>query len=136
MYKSLNNNTDRDALNNLSGLLMEVNYHGEVNDDLLSELENDPIITAQLMDIKKIRTKYRAKSFKSTLELIMEEFQRLKEIGSKKLENLLTPQERVEIAPLFRKFEELSSEDHEQILEDQELLKFMEIMKDKLDTNE
>ena len=136
MDKSPNQNTDRDALNKLCGLMMEVNYHEEVDDAIIAELDSDPIFTAQLLDLKKIRTQYRAKSFKAKLTSIAEQFQKLKEIGSEKLSNLLTPEERLEKAPLFRKFEELTSKDQEQIMEDQELLKFIDLMKDKLDDNE
>ena len=43
------------------------------------------------------------------------------------LKKLLAPHEQVQLVPLFRKLEELT------ILEDQELLHLMEILKDKLD---
>ncbi len=48
---------------------------------------------------------------------------------------LLQPQERIQLVPLFRKLEELTKDDETAILQDPELLQLIEILKDKLDEN-
>lgn len=128
----------RQALSNLYGLMMEMNFHRE-DEDILAELSSSPdaSIEAHLLKIKRLRAKLKAEESKVRFELALEQLAILKQKGLSELQKLLGPQEQQQLVPLFRKFEGLSKEDEQAILEDQELLRMLEVLKDKLDeTNE
>jgi len=124
----------RKILSNLYGLMMEISYHRE-DEDVAQELQEnpDPQIERHLIRIKQITAKLKAEANKQRFAEAKEQLKQLKEKGLEGLKRLITPEERIQLAPFFRKFEELSKEDEEAILEDQELLKLLEILKKKID---
>jgi len=124
----------KEILNNLYGLMMEINLH-RADDDILAELQqhNDPQIDKHLLKIKQLSAKLKIEENKLRFKKAIEQITILKKKGIEELKKLLEPHEQVQLIPLFRKFEELTEEDEYEILEDQELLNLMEILKDKLD---
>ena len=125
---------DREVLSNLYGLMMEINLHQD-DEDILSELNANPDtqINRHLIKIKQLNAKFRAAANKKMFQQAIEQIALLKEKGFEELKKLIQPQERAQLMPLFRKFEELTAEDEASILEDQELLHLMEILKDRID---
>lgn len=126
----------KQILSDLYGLMMEINFHRE-DEEVLKELKKNPDsqIEQHLLKIKQIQTKLKAEANRRRFEKAKEQFALLKKKGIEEIQRLITPQERVDYAPLFRKFEELTKEDEEAILEDQELLKLLEILKKQIDND-
>ncbi|MEM8999823.1 MAG: hypothetical protein AAGB24_06125 [Bacteroidota bacterium] len=120
------------TLNNLYGLLMEINY----NRDLEGEISNeDEFVSRHIKKISLHRTKAKAVVQKSKFEKARIEFFRLKKIGFDKIKELLPENERMELVPLFSKFEDIGEEDKVKIKEDEEFLYFISSLKDKLDNS-
>lgn len=67
---------------------------------------------------------------------LKEEFVRIKEYGFEKLQELLTPKERIELQPLFSKFKELEEKDEIDINNDQDFLAFVSKLRDKIGDND
>lgn len=124
-------------LNNLYGLLMEINFHRS-SDEILVELSTQPdeLVENQLLKMKQLSLQLKAQASRQRYESAFEQFKLLKERGLDELKNLLQPQEKVQLQPLFRKFEELSGEDEKSILDDQDLLLLINILQKKLDDSE
>jgi hypothetical protein len=131
--KSIDN---RAALKNMYGLIIESSYHAEYNDEEIDALRGNKQIMDQLADIKRMGAKYQAKAKMSFFQKATKQYQKYREMGVEKLSELLSPAERLELQPLFRKFEEITDEDAELISNDQELLKLMELLEDKVDSDE
>ncbi len=128
----------RQTLSNLYGLMMEINFH-RADEDILAELQGNPDakIDEHLLKIKRLRSKLKAQESKVRFQHALEQLTLLKQKGIDELQKLLGPQAQQQLVPLFRKFEGITKEDELAILEDQELLHMLEILKDKLDeTNE
>lgn len=123
----------KQVISNLYGLMMEINLH-RTDEDVLAELQssNDPQIDKHLLRIKQITAKVKADATMVRFQKALEQIQLLKQKGLDELKKLIKPEERAELIPLFRKFEELSKDDEAAIIEDQELLQLMEILKDRL----
>lgn len=121
-------------LNNLYGLLMEMNLL-QSDDDALnqSNILEDPFIQKHLKNIKLLSAKYAAVANRSRYQTLKNEFKKLKEQGVEELKKMLQPQDVIELQPLFRKFEEITPEDEQDIIEDQEFLLMLEQLKKKLD---
>jgi hypothetical protein len=126
----------KQILSDLYGLMMEINYHRE-DVEVLKELQEnpDPQIERHLNRIKQINAKVRVEANRIRFAKAKEQLEYLREKGIEAIQNLITPQERLQLAPLFSKFEEMSSEDEKDILEDQELLKMLEILNEKINEN-
>ena len=126
----------KQILSDLYGLMMEINFHRE-DEEVLKELKEnpDPQIEQHLLKIKQIQTKLRAVANRRRFDKAKEQFALLKKKGIEEIQRRISPQERIEYAPLFRKFEELTKEDEEAILEDQELLKLLEILNKQIDND-
>jgi len=124
-------------LNNLYGLLMEMNLL-QSDDDTLAQvnISEDPFIQKHLKNIKLLTARYAAIANRSKYQTLKDEFHKLKERGVEELKKMLQPQDVVELQPLFRKFEEITPEDEQNIIEDQEFLLLLELLKKKLDKNE
>lgn len=124
------------VLSNLYGLMMEINLH-QSDEDILAELQAnpDPQIEKHLLKIKQLNTKLKAQANKVRFEKAIEQIKILKQKGLDEIKKLIQPHEQAQLIPLFRKFEELTQEDEAAILEDQELLHLMEILKDRIDEN-
>lgn len=124
------------VLSNLYGLMMEINLH-RTDEDVLAELHAnpDPQIEKHLLKIKQLNTKLKAQANKVRFEKAIEQIKILKQKGLDEIKKLIQPHEQAQLIPLFRKFEELTQEDEAAILEDQELLHLMEILKDRIDEN-
>lgn len=123
-------------LNNMYGLMMEINLHRS-DEDILAETDTqDPFIRKHLQKIKQLTAKYTAVGNQSKFQQLKDEIQRLKELGIEEVKKLLNPQDQMQLQPLFRKFEELTEADEQSILEDQELLQMIEYLKTKGDSDE
>jgi hypothetical protein len=126
--------TAKQILSNLYGLMMEINFHRD-DDDVFEELHETPDlqIDNHLIQIKRIKAKVKAKANKARFQNALNEIKALKEKGIEELQKLFPQSERAKLAPLFRKFEELTPADEASILEDQELLFLLEVLKKRLD---
>ena len=126
----------KQVLSNLYGLMMEMNYH-RPDQEVLAELRENPDLHLEkhLTKIRQITAKLKAQQNQERFQRIIEQIRDLKEKGLEELKKLIRPQEQAQLIPLFRKFEELTSEDEAAILEDQELLQLIEILKDRIDEN-
>lgn len=127
--------TNRDILNHLYGLLLELNFH-QPDEDVFSDktFREDPFIAKHLRQIRLRTAKYKALLHQNTYSAVLAEFHRLKEIGFEEIKKFLKPQEVLHLQPLFSKFEQLSEKDEESIAEDQEFLQLINVLKDKLNT--
>ena len=126
----------KQVLSNLYGLMMEINLH-RPHEDVLMELEASPDgqIESHLLKIKQLNAKLAAEANKRRFQNAIEHLRLLKQKGMDEVRKLLEPEAQVQLMPLFRKFEELTKTDEASILEDQELLHLMQILKDKIDEN-
>ena len=123
----------KQILSDLYALMMEINLHREDQDVLKELLENpDSQIEGHLLRIKQIKAKLRAEANRTRFAWANEQLALLKEKGIEEIQRLITPQERIHYAPLFSKFEEMTEEDKLNILEDQELLKILEILNKRI----
>ena len=124
----------RQVLSNLYGLMMEINIH-RGDDDILAELQaqSDPLIDAHLLKLRKFSMKLKAQENNRRFQKALEQIQLLKQKGRDEINKIFGPVEQQQLVPLFRKFEELTKDDEASIIEDQELLNLLEILKDKLD---
>lgn len=127
--------TNAEILHHFYSLLLEINFHEEdkatTEDDFA-----DPFIQKHLRLVKLKLARSRAELRKSTYRSIIEEIDRLRKIGMDELKNLLTPAEALQFKPLFNKFESLSNKDKDSIAEDEELLRLITALKDKLDKSD
>ena len=123
----------KQILSDLYALMMEINFHREDQDVLKELLENpDSQIEGHLLRIKQIKAKVRAEANRTRFAWANEQLALLKEKGIEEIQRLITPQERIHYAPLFSKFGEMTEEDKLNILEDQELLKMLEILNKRI----
>jgi len=124
----------KQVLSNLYGLMMEINFHRS-HDEVLEELNNisDSNIDAHLVKIKRLSMKLKAVENQVRFKKVIDQFALLKSKGLDELKKLFGPEEEQQLVPLFRKFEELTKEDEQSIVEDQELLRLLDVLKDKLD---
>ena len=126
----------KQVLSNLYGLMMEINYH-RPDEDILEELTEhpDPQVEKHLIRVKQLSTKFKAEANKNRFQEALDQLNALKQKGSDELRKLFPPieRQRPELVQLFRKFEELTSKDEQAILEDQDLLRLIKLLKDKLD---
>lgn len=124
----------KQVLSNLYGLMMEINYH-QSDEEVLDELQQkaDPQLQKHLLKIRQLTAKLRAHENKHRFQLALEQIAKLKEKGFDELKKLIRPQDEAQLVPLFRKFEELTKDDKAAILEDQELLHLIEVLKNKVD---
>lgn len=123
----------KQILNNLYGLMMEINYH-RTDEDVLAEYNEKPDVqvNSHLVKIRQISAKLQAEANKARYANAIEQIAKLKERGIEEFKKLFNPSEQAELVPMFNKFTELSKKDEAAILEDQEMLHFMEILKDKV----
>ena len=126
----------KQILSDLYGLMMEINFHRE-DEEVLNELQEhpDPQIEQHLLRIKQISARLKAEANRRRFVKAKEQIALLKKKGVEEIQRLFNNQERVEYASFFRKFEELTKEDEEAILKDQELLKFLEILNKHIDND-
>jgi hypothetical protein len=121
-------------LNHFYSLLIEMNFYTP-SEDVFSENKyiDDPFIQKHLQQIRLKTSKYKAQLNKDRYAIILAEIKRLKDLGFDEIKKILQPHENIQLQPLFRRFEELSSKDEASIAEDEELLKLIQVLKDKLD---
>ena len=126
----------KQILSDLYGLMMEINFHRE-DDQVLRELQEGPDsqIERHLVRIKQFSAKMKAEANRMRFAKAKEKLALLKQRGIEEIQKLITPEERAQLAPLFRKFEELTKEDEDAIMEDQELLKLIEILNKRVDND-
>ncbi|ANE53138.1 hypothetical protein [Flavisolibacter tropicus] len=123
-------------IHNFYGLQMEINLL-KPDEDVLAELNEkpDPTINKHLSKIKQLTAKAKAKANQVRFQNAIHELALLKQKGIEELKKLFLPQERVALVPLFRKFEELGDQDQQSITEDEELLQFLELLKNRIDAS-
>lgn len=123
-------------LNNLYGLMMDINYHSE-DIDVLEDLKAKPdaFVEDHLTRIKRAIAKNKAAAQRQFIDLALDQLRLLKEKGLEEISKLLTEEEQLEYAQLFRKFEGLSKDDEASILEDKQLLKLLERIRQPKDDN-
>jgi len=126
----------KQVLSNLYGLMMEINFH-RTDEEIITELTEspDPQIENHLLNIKRLKVKLRAEENRVRYQQAIDQIKILKQKGLEEIKKIFNTEEQVQLLPLFRKFEELTQEDEAAILEDQELLYFMEIIKNRIDEN-
>lgn len=126
----------KQILSDLYGLMMEISYHRE-DEEVLKDLEENPDtqIEKHLIRIKQLSAKMKAQANRIRFIKAKEQLALLKQKGVEEIQRLISPQERAQFAPLFRKFEELTKDDEEAIMEDQELLKLLEILNKQIDND-
>ncbi len=124
----------KQILSDLYGLMMEINFHLE-DEEVLKELNENPDkqVDKHLVRIKQISAQMKAKANLARFAKAKEQISILKQRGMEEIQKLISPEERVQYMPLFRKFEELTTEDQESIMEDQEFLKMLELLNKKTD---
>jgi len=126
----------KQILSDLYGLMMEINFHREDEEVLNELLENpDSQIEGHLLRIKQIKAKVRDEANRIRFANAKEQLALLREKGIEEIQRLITPQERLQLAPLFSKFKEMTKEDEENNMEDQELLKMLEILNKRINEN-
>lgn len=118
----------KQILSDLYGLMMEINFHRD-GEEIINELKEHPDqqVENHLLRIKQISAKLKAEANRQRFLKAKEHLLLLKEKSIDEIKRLISPQERIEFVTLFQKFEDLTKEDEEAILEDQEFLKFLEI---------
>ena len=127
----------KQVLSNLYGLMMEMNYHRQ-EEEVEAELQQNPnpLLDKHLLKIRQITAKLKSQQNQNRFQRALEYIKQFKEKGEEELRKLLGPQEQAQLVPLFRKFEEITENDEAAILEDQEFLNFIEVMKNKLDESQ
>ena len=122
-----------EILNNYYGLMIEINYHKPA-EDYLDQLENaSEFVNKHLNTIKLKQAKAKAIFIRKRYINLQNEFKRLKQYGVEELKKLLGAKERQDLVPLFRKFEELSKNEELEIIDDNDFLDFIAILKEKMD---
>ncbi|MEN2400892.1 hypothetical protein GKZ90_0013995 [Flavobacterium sp. MC2016-06] len=122
-----------EILNNYYGLMIEINYHKPI-EDYLDELDNTSEFVNKHFDLIKLKqAKAKALFIKKRFINLQNEFQRLKQYGVEELKKLLGTKERQDLVPLFRKFEELSKNEESDIIDDNDFLDFIAVLKEKID---
>lgn len=126
----------KQVLSNLYGLMMEINYHRS-DEEVLEELQqkSNRQVDKHLIKVKQLAAKLRAQENRDHFQKALTQLAKLREKGVDELKKILNPQEASQLLPLFRKFDELTKDDEKSIIEDQELLHLMEILKNKLDND-
>ncbi|UEG51390.1 hypothetical protein LLH06_10440 [Mucilaginibacter daejeonensis] len=124
--------TNKQILNNLYGLMLEINYQQD-DKDVLAELEAKPdsVVNNHLLKIKQLTAKLKAEANRQRYADAVSQLQLLKQKGIEEFKKLFSPSDQTKLVPMFNRFTELSQKDEQEILEDQEMLHFMEILKDR-----
>ncbi|GAA4920267.1 hypothetical protein [Mucilaginibacter defluvii] len=124
--------TNKQILNNLYGLMLEINYQQD-DQDVLAELEAKPdsVVNNHLLKIKQLTAKLKADANRQRYADAVSQLQLLKQKGIEEFRKLFSPSDQTKLVPMFNRFTELSKKDEQEILEDQEMLHFMEILKDR-----
>lgn len=127
----------KQILSDLYGLMMEINYHRS-DEDVLSELQERPDqqLDKHLIQIKRLKAKLKASANENKFNKVLEYLEKLKNKGLEEIKKSLSPEEQGKLVPLFRKFDNLTEKDKKDILEDSEFLQYIELLKDKLDSDE
>jgi len=125
--------TNAEILHHFYSLLLEMNFHESEEDPPTAEEIADSFIQKHLRQVKLKIAKNRAELKRTLYQSILQEIDRLRKIGADELKKILSPQEALQLQPLFSKFESMTSKDKESIAEDQELLQLITALKDKLD---
>lgn len=124
----------KQILDNLYGLMMEINYNRE-DEEILLELEQKPDlqINSHLAKIKQLTAKLKAEATRARYADALNLLKKLKEQGIEEFKKMFSTNEQANLVPMFNKFSELSKKDEAAILEDQEMLQFMSILKERTD---
>lgn len=116
--------------------MLEINYNRE-DEEIILELEQKPDlqINSHLAKIKQLTAKLKAEATKARYADALNLLKKLKEQGIDEFKKMFSTNEQANLVPMFNKFSELSKKDEEAILEDQEMLQFMSILKERTDEN-
>lgn len=129
--------TNRQILNNLYGLMLEINYHRD-DDEILAELQTKPdaLVDKHLAQIKQLNVKLKAEVNRQRYQNAVQQLEMLKEKGIEQFKAMFSNSDQAKLVPMFNRFTELSQADEEAILEDQQMLQFLEILKNKADESD
>jgi len=126
--------TNKQILNNFYGLMMDINYHRD-DDEILAELalKPDALIDKHLAKIKQLTAKLKAEANRQRYANAVQQLKLLKEKGIEQFKTMFSSSEQAALVPMFNRFTELSQADEQAILDDQQMLEFLEILKNKAD---
>ncbi|NCD70957.1 hypothetical protein [Mucilaginibacter agri] len=129
--------SNKQILNNLYGLMLEINYHQD-DHDVLAELEAKPdaVVNTHMLKIKQLTAKLKAEANRQRYLDALSQLQLLKQKGIEEFKKLFSLSDQTKLVPMFNRFTELSKKDEQEILEDQEMLQFMEILKARANETE
>jgi hypothetical protein len=125
--------SNAEILHHFYSLLLEMNFSESPDEIPYAEEIIDPFIQKHLRQIKLKMAKNRASLKKNRYQLILQEIDRLRNLGTDQLKKLLSPQQVSQLQPLFSKFESLTEKDEKSIAEDEELLQLIIVIKENLD---
>ncbi len=121
-------NEKKEFIDNFFLFLIELNLN-RTDEEVLANL-NSPVIERNLKYIKKKNLKAKAQLNKSRFQQAQELLNSLKkEQGEKLLENIkgaLEKKEQLQLDALYRKFQDLTSDDIKAMLEDEKLIEIMQ----------
>eukprot|EP00388_Colpodella_angusta_P036993 GDKK01040413.1.p1 GENE.GDKK01040413.1~~GDKK01040413.1.p1 ORF type:complete len:134 (-),score=18.37 GDKK01040413.1:23-424(-) len=122
-----------EILNNYFGLMLEMNYHIPA-EDYFDDVDNvSEFVNFHYNKIKLKQAKAKALNNKKRFDEFKSEFEKLKKYGVDELKKLLGSSERVQLQPLFRKFDDLSQNDEMDIIDDNDFLNFISVLKERID---
>lgn len=126
----------KQVLSDLYGLLIEINFQRDET-EILAELavNPDPQISKHLFNIRRLTAKANAQAQKLAFHQGMAKLKELKARGIDELKNIFNPQEQAQLVRLFRKFDN-TTEDEADLLEDEEFLSFMQLLKKEIDDDQ
>lgn len=127
----------KQVLSDLYGLMMEMNLHRDEN-EVLAELSAnpDPQIAKHLVNIRRLTAKANAHAQKLAFQVGIARLKELKAKGIEELRKIFNPQEQTQLIKLFRKFDDTTAEDEIDLLEDEEFLSCMQLLKKEIDDAE
>lgn len=117
--------------------MLEINYEQD-DQDVLAELEAKPdaLVANHLLKVKQLAAKLKAEANRQRYAQALRQLRLLKQKGIEEFSRFLGPSDQTSLVPMFNRFKELSKKDEREILEDQEMLHFLAILKDRANGTE
>jgi hypothetical protein len=114
--------------------MMELNIQRD-EIEALAELtaHPDPQIARHIINIRKLTAKANAHAHRLAFYRSVDKLRELKAKGVDELRKIFNQQEQDQLIKLFRKFDDITSEDEADLMEDEELLSCMNLLKKRID---
>ncbi len=124
----------KQMLNHIYGVMLEINYL-QKDEDILEDLAEtqDEFVENKLKLFRRISAQYKASWNHQKFEKAFAFLKDLKNRSVDEINKILNPEAKVAMAPLFRKFEELTDDDKKSILEDEDLLNLIDYLNEQDD---